>query len=323
MKEIIVGKNEDGKRVDKLVERILCNAGKSFIYKMFRKKNIVLNGKKINGNEIVAKGDSIKIFFSDETFEKMTKREDDVAENKTSFKFDSCVIYEDDNILIANKPSGVLSQKAAADDISMNEYMINYLLKAGKINNEQLLTFRPAFVNRLDRNTSGVIVAGKTLKGLRFLTKIIKERKVDKYYMAVVVGHVKNNRRIQGYLLKDEKTNKVTISPDKVQGSEEIITEYEVAKASQHFSLLKIKLITGKTHQIRAHLASIGHPVAGDYKYGDRVVNDELKKKYGIKDQMLHSYEFLIHDDVETEGLNLKTRKFTATLPDVFKFVKV
>ena len=174
---------------------------------MLRKKNIVLNGRKSDGKEKLNVGDSIKIFMADDTILKFR------GEIKLDIvkPIDLDIVYEDDNILIINKPSGMLSQKAEASDVSVNEYIISYLVSTNKLSEEQLKTFKPGVCNRLDRNTSGLIIAGKSLKGLQTMSKMFKERTMDKYYFALVNGKIENKINIKGYLKKDERTNKVTI----------------------------------------------------------------------------------------------------------------
>jgi len=325
MKQIKVGSNEAGQRLDKLLLKLLNKAGKSFIYKMLRKKNIVLNGKKATGSEKLSIGDEIKIFLSDETYNKFSQ-EVNYSENvKDSNKIKLDIIYEDENIMFINKPVGILSQKDTKDSISLVEYIIDYMLSNNKISKEQLKSFRPSVVNRLDRNTSGLIVAGKSLLGLQTMSEYIKNKTVDKYYIAIVKGLLSKNEMLYGSLKKDTKTNKVSISSRQDKASVNIKTEYEVLSYNDKYTLLKVKLITGKTHQIRAHLASINHAIVGDYKYGDRKINDYLKKKYNISCQLLHSYQMnfpLIKDD--PMGVSNKTiiaplsKEFQNVISDFF-----
>ena len=187
MQEIIIGKNEAGQRFDKYLFKYFKEAPSGFIYKMLRKKNIVLNGKKSDGRDKLNEKDIIKVFMADETIEKFRGIKD--TEIVTPVDLD--IVYEDENVVFINKPSGMLSQKAADSDISVNEYLISYLVNKGELTRNDLLTFKPGICNRLDRNTSGLIVAGKSLAGLQEMALMFKERMMDKYYLALVEGTVK------------------------------------------------------------------------------------------------------------------------------------
>ena len=312
MQEIIVSTNEAGQRFDKLLAKYLNEAPKSFIYKMLRKKNIVLNGKKATGNEKLEVGDSIKLFLSDETIEKFSK----VTVQKIKQKLD--VIYEDENLLLINKPVGMLSQKAEAKDESLVEHIITYLLETEQLTEAELRKFKPSICNRLDRNTSGLVVAGKSLLGLQKMGELFKERSMKKYYRCLVVGEVKEKQYIKGFLYKDETINKVVISKEEVTDSLPIETEYEPLWTNGKCTLLEVHLITGRTHQIRAHLASIFHPIVGDYKYGNRKINDVYKQKYKLESQLLHAYRLEL-PELNGELENISLKQFTAPLPKLFE----
>lgn len=319
MQELHVTANEAGQRLDKLLAKFLNQAPKSFLYKMMRKKNIVLNGKKCTGNEKLKQGDSIKLFFSDETIEKFSAGTY-VTPKKEKINM-LPIIYEDEQVLLMNKPVGVLSQKAKDSDVSAVEILINYLIETNQLSKEQFRTFHPSICNRLDRNTSGILVAGKTLPALQEMNCFFKERTIAKYYRCLVKGRViKNEDYIKGYLVKDQKTNKVSITKKKTEEGVPIETEYCVIQSNDEVSLLEVHLITGKTHQIRAHLASIGHPIIGDYKYGDKQINEMYRQEYGLKSQLLHAYRLeMPSSDGSLAYLNDK--KFVAELPD--KFIKI
>ena len=319
MREISIQKNEAGQRMDKFLAQYLNKAPKSFFYKMMRKKNIVLNGKKCTGNEKLKQGDSIKLFFSDETIEKFSAGTY-VTPKKEKINM-LPIIYEDEQVLLMNKPVGVLSQKAKDSDVSAVEILINYLIETNQLSKEQFRTFHPSICNRLDRNTSGILVAGKTLPALQEMNRFFKERTIAKYYRCLVKGRViKNEDYIKGYLVKDQKTNKVSITKKKTEEGVPIETEYCVIQSNDEVSLLEVHLITGKTHQIRAHLASIGHPIIGDYKYGDKQINEMYRQEYGLKSQLLHAYRLEMPlSDGSLAYLNDK--KFVAELPD--KFIKI
>ncbi|MBO4415037.1 MAG: RluA family pseudouridine synthase [Lachnospiraceae bacterium] len=392
MEQFTVGKNEDGKRIDAIIMKLLPGAGKGFIYKMLRKKNIVINDKKADGNDRVSAGDVIKMYLSDETItgfggvvsgkdkalqgDHANDRTKDQMEDRTkdqtkdhvqdhakdrgmtdagnsvkdqpvlppdsskneqkktvqsifkdsksinsgrSDEFRNWIIYEDEDIILVNKPAGLLSQKADADDISVNELIIEYLLCEGKIDQQELRTFRPSVCNRLDRNTSGIICAGVSLKGSRELTKLIRDRKADKYYMCIVCGELPEEKcwiQLRSYLSKDEKNNKARVSNQEFLGSVPVEIEYRPVISKDGYTLLEVKLITGKSHQIRAQLASVGHPLAGDTKYGDKTLNERLRRKYGVKRQLLTACRFSFPHDTELE--NVRGRVFTAGLPDDF-----
>ena len=329
MIEIIVGKNESGQRLDRVLEKIFVNANTGFIFKMLRKKNITLNDKKADGKERLEMGASIKLWFSDESFEKLSGKnagdikdleEKRAADKKSTETFKSYIVYEDENTVIINKPAGLLSQKAYENDISVNDLLLDYL----EFDSKALNTFKPSICNRLDRNTSGLMVCGKTLEGLRVNNELIKTKAVSKYYLAVVKGRVEKPGSINAWLYKDEKTNKVTVKEKSFESAEFIQTEYEVLDYFKDATLLLVKLITGKTHQIRAHLSSISHPIIGDFKYGDKSVNEKFKREYGIKSQLVHSFRLVYpnSDISDTDTFKaLKGKCFEASYNNDFRKV--
>ena len=302
MKTITIGTNDAGQRLDKFLGKLLKEAPASFYYKMLRKKNIVLNGKKATGNEKLTAGDSIKLFLSDETFEKFAgkRQTNDLAASVPNIALE--IVYEDHDVLAINKPAGMLSQKAKKEDISANEYILQYLLESGTITRESLHTFKPSVCNRLDRNTSGILVAGKTLNGLQQMSKAFRERSMEKYYLAIVAGHISKPRRIEGFLKKDGVNNQVTILSEPSNDAKPIITEYRPLKLVGQVTLLEVHLITGRSHQIRAHLASIGHPVIGDTKYGNPRLNREFLKNAGVTHQLLHAYRLFLADGTKIQA---------------------
>ena len=311
MQEIIVTANEAGQRFDKLLAKYLNEAPKSFIYKMLRKKNIVLNGKKATGNEKLAVGDQIKLFLADETIEKFSKLE--IQKTKQTLE----IIYEDENIMLINKPVGMLSQKASEEDESLVEHIISYMLDSKQLDEAALRSFKPSICNRLDRNTSGLVVAGKSLIGLQKMGELFKERSMRKYYRCLVVGEVREKQYVKGFLYKNEQTNKVTVEKKEFQDSLPIETEYSPIWSNGKVTLLEVHLITGRTHQIRAHLASQNHPIVGDYKYGNRKINDIFKEKYKLESQLLHAFR-LEMPVLEAPFLNVSEKKFVAPIPKLF-----
>lgn len=329
MQEIHVSNNEAGQRLDKLLHKLLPEAGNSFLYKMLRKKNITLNGKKAEGKESLKTGDIVKIFLADETYEKFGGKLLTNARNAVDVRpylkaYDALksieVVYEDTDVLIVNKPSGILSQKATEKDLSVNEWFIGYLLQTKKLSAEELISFKPSICNRLDRNTSGLLICGKTLSGTQQLNQWIKDRSIRKYYRLFVCGVMIKGAQISGYLYKDEKTNKVTIYEKEMPGSAAIQTRYKPLQVCGDVTYVEVELITGKTHQIRAHLASIGHPLVGDFKYGSLDYNKIFKRAYQVEDQLLHAYRLEFPLITESAPLaDLSGAVFYAKEPDVYE----
>ncbi len=311
MKQITVSKNEAGQRLDKLLAKYLNQAPKSFLYKMLRKKNITLNGKKADGSEKTVVGDEIKLFLADETIEKFSSVDlPKVPKKKEKLE----IVYEDEHILLINKPCGMLSQKAKPEDVSVVEHLISYLMDSGCVTKESLQGFRPSICNRLDRNTSGILVAGKSLVGLQTMAEVFKNRSLHKYYLCLVEGKMDGEQLIEGYLTKNHRTNQVKITKEKQgEDSQPIRTRYRVISSGKEATLLRVELITGRSHQIRAHLASIGHPILGDVKYGGPVRN-------GLKYQLLHSYRLKM-PQMQGELSYLSGKVFMAKPPAQFERV--
>lgn len=305
MREVKISQNESGQRLDKYLLKYFQQASKSFLYKMLRKKNIKLNGKKAEGNEKLRLGDVVSIYFSDETFDKF-RGETDSCQYPTA-KLD--ILYEDDHIVVLNKPSGILSQKAKDSDTTLVEFFLGYLQQTKQWCPDE--AFTPGICNRLDRNTSGVVIAGKSLLGLQKMSELLRMRMVDKYYTTIVEGVMDKPAVIRGYLQKDENTNKVTIYEKMASERSYIETAYEPLKNNGKFTLLRVKLITGKTHQIRSHLSSIGHPLMGDVKYGARKIQGE-------KHFYLHA-DKLVFPEMVSPFEEISGRVVRAPLPPEFR----
>lgn len=315
MKEIIVGTNEAGQRLDKLLGRYLGRAPKSFLYKMLRKKNITLNGKKASGNELTGEGDCVRIYLSDETYGKFSTEKEGTDWADIPAWPKERIVYEDAQLLIADKPAGILSQKSRPEDISANEQILSYLLQSGECTQQSLQTFRPSVCNRLDRNTSGLLLAGKTLAGLQETSELLRSRSLHKYYLCLACGRVEGHQRLEGYLKKDAKTNTVRISETEADAGQRICTEITPLWGNDSVTLLRVWLITGRTHQIRAHLASIGHPIVGDGKYGAAGRNKAPTGRYQARRQLLHAWR-MVFPPLTGALSPLSGRTVTAALPD-------
>ena len=325
MQLLTIGKNQAGQRLDKFLKKALPNAGTGFLYKMLRKKNITLNGKRAEGKEILAQGDEVKCFFSEETYASLSGAgaAEDTSDYRKAYRSlkDISVLYEDENILLLNKPAGVLTQKAKPEDLSLNEWLIGHLLAAGAIKETDLATFHPSVCNRLDRNTSGIVLCGKTLAGSQALSRIIKDRSVKKYYQTVCKGKILQESTLEGYLYKDERTNTVQVFPDMAEAPEDasfIKTIYTPSAVAGEYTLLTVELVTGKTHQIRAHLASTGHPLLGDTKYGDSKLNRRMQSEYSLHHQLLHAGRVCFPEEAEGPLAKVSGQTFDAPLPHKF-----
>lgn len=322
MKDYIITSRQAGQRLDKFLMKVLKNAPSGFIHKMLRKKNITLNGRRADGSEKLCGEDHVRFWLSDETFEKFsgTSGSEETEGGKGDVfpvrKLD--IIYEDENILLVNKPQGMLSQRAQKEDVSLCEYIIGYLMDSHQITGEELVTLRPSVCNRLDRNTSGIVAAGKTMAALQELSDAFKNRSIHKYYQCIVCGRIGRKERLDGYLVKDESIKKVHVLDHMEKDAQRIITEYTPMKMGREFTLLEVLLVTGRSHQIRAHLASEGHPIAGDPKYGNRERNRELKEKYNIRCQLLHAGR-LEMPAFDGKLRYLSGRIFTAPVPENFR----
>lgn len=393
MQSVTIGRNQAGQRLDKFLHKYMPAAGSGFLYKMLRKKNITLNGKKAEGSEILSEGDEVAFFFSGETFAKFRGVTSGTAE-ESALRQGSCsegmselssasgtgksvkkqnspvwedetdrsgievraknlqvgsggewglgrmlqtaeyerayrqlqgiqVIYEDDNILALSKPAGVLSQKAAPSDISLNEWMIGRLLEGDPSLYQDLETFRPSVCNRLDRNTSGLVLCGRSLAGSQYLSRCIRERSIRKFYLTVCAGRLEQEAEIDGYLVKDKGRNQVTVRRewDENGTGEAIRTAYRPLQQKGDYTLLEVELITGKPHQIRAHLASLGHPLIGDPKYGDKSVNRLMEKRFGLRYQLLHAARVIFPACGGGVGALLSSRELMAPCPKEFERV--
>lgn len=320
-----ITERDAGSRFNKYLIRLMPAAGSGFLYKMLRKKNITLNKKKAEGNEILKEGDTVEIFFSEETYEQFRGKPAETVPLYSEHPIrPESVVYEDEHILIAFKPAGVLSQKDTSEGESVNEMILQYLTDTGSLTAQSLKEFKPGICNRLDRNTAGLVLFGKTLPGGRELNRLLKERKLGKYYYAVVLGSFPKATDSRLYLCKDTAANQVTVS-DKPEGSDYVPVHTEIVpvRTGSDLSLVRVQLHTGKSHQIRSVLSYLGYPVLGDPKYmpeGSRyaALNQKYRQLYHLKGQMLLAYAVRFPDQAEGVLKNVAGKIFYAPLPKLF-----
>ena len=284
MKKITISSKEANQRVDKYVKKFLNEAPLSFIYKLFRKKDIKINGQWVKENYILNEGEELTIYVSDSQLEEFNKPKE--IEKVT---LNHQIVYEDENILIVNKPRGLLVHGDEGEKkLTLANQVINYLYFKGEYDPKNDHGFIPAPAHRLDRNTSGLVCFAKNLVSLQELEDLFKEKEeITKEYKALVVGKFEGTRHIDAPLLKDQKSGLVRIS--KQGKNAETIVKF--AENHGDFTLVNVQILTGRTHQIRVHLASIGYPVVGDAKYGDFKANKEVREKYKFENQFLTAYK--------------------------------
>ena len=286
MKEFIIDKNHENQRLDKYVKKLLSRASTTLIYKMIRKKDIKVNGAKVKENYILKKGDVVSMFLYEDRFKELSEP---LTLYDLKIEFD--VVYEDDKILIVNKPAGLLVHEDENEAMNtLSNQVLNYLYQKGEYDPIADLGFVPGPVHRLDRNTSGLVIFGKTMKALQDLNEMMKKRHcIDKTYLTICKGYMESQEMID-YVKKDADNKMMRIVSKDSQGALKMHTIVEKMKYKNDMTLLKVKLITGRTHQIRIHLSSHDHPIIGDSKYGDFEFNKIIKKNYHLDHQFLHAY---------------------------------
>lgn len=306
MIEITINKNDANQRFDRFLRKYFSNAPLSLIQKNIRKKNFKINGKRATADTFVKEADIVNMYISDSDYNKWIRKIDYKASD-----FDLDIVYEDENIIILDKKSGLLTHSSNPKEYGNNlvDQMISYLLKTKKVDSRDK-TFTPAVVNRLDRNTEGLVIGAKNAMALRNLNKAIRENKISKYYLTIVKGEIKEEFTVDTYISKNENKNKVKQSN---KGSR-IITKFRPIESNGSFSLIECELLTGKTHQIRYSLKKNKTPIIGDSKYGNKFINNMLFNKLAIKNQALLAYKLKFG---EIEGLEyLDNREFYSNKKD-------
>lgn len=310
MISLIIKKEESGQTLEKYVKKVLNNAPMSFIYKLFRKKDVKINGHWQDKKYVVSEGEEVKIFVTDSQLEEFKSLKD----IKSSLDISNWIIYEDHNILLINKPRGVLVQKDNSGDEALDDMVLAYLSNKGEYDLNSISAYKPAPAHRLDRNTAGIVVFGKNISSLRELADVMNDKnKVSKRYLAIVKGEIDQGGEINAPLEKNAKNGRVYIN----ENGKPSITRYKVKEKLNGYTLLEVELLTGRTHQIRAHMAYINHPVIGDSKYGDFSLNKEIENKYGFKNQFLIAYQLYFHS-LDNNLKYLSGKKFEIPLPKEF-----
>ncbi len=353
MREIKITANDAGRRLDRFIRKYMKNATLGEIYKLIR-KDIKVDGKRRSESYILNEGEVLSLYIADDVLAKLTASQDDAHSRSRSstnpasprVKKQFRIIYEDDQILVADKPFGLLTH---GDSSEKKNHLANqvkdYLIEIGSYNPMSEKIFSPAPANRLDRNTTGLVLFGKTSAALKALNQLIRDDGIDKYYMTIVHGSITEEMTLRGSLTKDESSNTVAVHGVTVDRHRhdnhssaasgeglEIITEcmpleiIRCGNGADSVTLLMVRLVTGRSHQIRAHLASIGHPVLGDTKYANRearTLNNLLRDKCGLATQLLHAYRLEFGEDIGeaagTEAIaHLAGKCFEARLPQTF-----
>lgn len=313
--KIIIGSNEKGQRVDKFTRKWLQDVPLSALYKAFRKGDIRVNGKKVKEQYFLEEGDIVE---TSKYVKSSPKKEINFQKiENVHLK----ITFEDENILLVEKWPGVLVHADKKDgDPTLTDYVLSYLYDKGDYLPEKEVTFTPAPCNRLDRNTSGIVIFGKSYEGLKALNEMVRDRKVKKYYMALVTGKIKDGR-YDAFISKEESQNISKVFDEGGKDRKKISMEVKTLQTVGSYSLLDLELITGRSHQLRAHLSHLGNPIVGDSKYGDKKLNSFYANKYGVKYQFLYAYKLVFKNCPEYLAY-MENKTIAESLPPVLKKIK-
>ena len=310
--KVVIGPNEAGQRLDKFLRKWLEDVPLSTIYKAIRKKDIRVNGKKSKEKYFLQEEDIVEVKY--------------ISTNPKKTKFERIdnnlkITYEDENMLLVEKWPGVLVHSDRKNgEPTLTDYVLSYFYDKGDYTPEKEVTFTPASCNRLDRNTSGIVIFGKNYESLKALNEIIRNRDVDKYYCALVRGKLKDGI-YEAYILKNENSNISRIYENEVKDSKKIAMDVKIIQTCGTFSFIEIQLLTGRSHQLRAHLNHIGNPIVGDPKYGDKKLNSFFHNRYGLSYQYLYAYKLIFRECGEKLSY-MKNKTISESLPPVFKKIK-
>ena len=307
MRELVVKKNDANQRLDKFLLKKFKTMPKKMAYMYIRKKCVKVNGKKATPEVMLKENDLLTFYIKDEFFDNIQEENYEFLKAPKTLK----IIYEDENIILLNKKPGVIvhQDKSYHFDCLLLRLQ-HYLYDNGEYNPKEENCFAPALVNRIDRNTGGIVIGAKNAESLRILNQKMKDRELHKFYLCLLINRPKkDNAILSDYLIKNEKTNKVTVLRNEKKGAKKILTKYSVLETNNNLTLCEVELLTGRTHQIRAHMSSIGCPILGDNKYG----NKKLNQKYSLSKQCLYSYKLAFDFTTDSGILSYLDKKDFST----------
>lgn len=307
MRELVVKKNDANQRLDKFLLKKFKTMPKKMAYMYIRKKCVKVNGKKATPEVMLKENDLLTFYIKDEFFDNIQEENYEFLKAPKNLK----IIYEDENIILLDKKPGVIvhQDKSYHFDCLLLRLQ-HYLYDNGEYNPKEENCFAPALVNRIDRNTGGIVIGAKNAESLRILNQKMKDRELHKFYLCLLINKPKkDNAILSDYLIKNEKTNKVTVLRNQKQGAKKILTKYSVLETNNNLTLCEVELLTGRTHQIRAHMSSIGCPILGDNKYG----NKKLNQKYSLSKQCLYSYKLAFDFTTDSGILSYLDKKDFST----------